>query len=126
MRARPYGSWTRQNRRTRYYRSKWRPNRSLLLLLGLALVLVSVGAVFADVRKAGESAQVQTGETKSETMKLTVPSMNRVKNVPVYNGPASDKSALHNGALHVEDTGFPWQPQANVYIAGHRLGYPRT
>ena len=92
------------------------------MLLGLGLVLISVGIVFADVRKAGESAHTP----KSETMKLTIPSMKRVKNVPVYNGPATDESALHDGTLHVAGTGFPWQTQANVYIAGHRLGYPRT
>jgi sortase A len=26
----------------------------------------------------------------------------------------------------VQDTDFPWEEEANVYIAGHRLGYPRT
>ncbi len=123
MRTRPYGSWTRENRRTRYYRSrKWRPNRGLLVLLGLALVLASVGVVFADVRKAEE----YTAAPKSTTMKLTVPRMKRVKDVPVYNGPATNEAALHDGTLHVEGTGYPWQRQANVYIAGHRLGYPRT
>jgi sortase A len=122
VRTKPYGSWTRENRRKRYYRSKWRPNRSLLVLLGLALVLVSVGVVFADIQKVEEVAP----PPKSETMRLTVPSMKRVKNVPVYNAPATDESALHDGALHVEGTGFPWQNEANVYIAGHRLGYPRT
>jgi sortase A len=29
-------------------------------------------------------------------------------------------------AIHLEDTGFPWEEGANVYIAGHRLGYPST
>ncbi len=28
--------------------------------------------------------------------------------------------------VHVRGTGFPWQRQANVYIAGHRVGYPGT
>ena len=125
MRTKPYGSWTRENRRTRYYGSKWRPNRGLLVLLGLVLVLASVGIVFADVKEA-EEATTAAPAPKSETMRLTIPSMKRAKDVPVYDGPASDESALHDGALHVEDTGFPWQRQANVYIAGHRLGYPRT
>jgi sortase A len=93
------------------------------VLLGLVLVLVSVGVVFADIQKAEDGA---AAPPKSETMKLTVPSMKRVKDVPVYNAPATDESALHDGALHVEGTGFPWQNEANVYIAGHRLGYPRT
>ena len=122
MRTRPYGSWTRENRRKRYYRSKWRPNRGLLVLLGLSLVLVSVGVVFVDIQEAEE----YVATPKSTTMKLTVPSMKRVKNVPVYNGPPTNESALHDGTLHVEGTGYPWHRQANVYIAGHRLGYPRT
>jgi sortase A len=28
--------------------------------------------------------------------------------------------------VHVRGTGFPWQDQANVYIGGHRVGYPGT
>ncbi len=92
------------------------------MLAGLALVLASIGVVFADVRKAEEYAAAP----KSTTMKLTVPSMQRVRDVPVYNGPATNEAALHDGTLHVEGTGYPWQKQANVYIAGHRLGYPRT
>jgi sortase A len=24
---------------------------------------------------------------------------------------------------HIKHTGFPWEEEANVYIAGHRLGY---
>jgi sortase A len=94
----------------------------LLVLLGVTFILISVGGVFADVKEAEDS----TTAPKSETMRLTIPSMKRVKGVPVYNGPATDESALHDGALHVEGTGFPWQSEANVYIAGHRLGYPRT
>ncbi len=93
------------------------------MLLGLTLVLVSVGVVFADIQKAED---VAAAPPKSETMRLTVPSMKRVTHVPVYNAPATDESALHDGALHVEGTGFPWQNEANVYIAGHRLGYPNT
>ena len=27
---------------------------------------------------------------------------------------------------HLPDTGFPWIPGSNTYIAGHRLGYPGT
>ncbi|MGH3088945.1 MAG: class E sortase, partial [Rubrobacteraceae bacterium] len=52
--------------------------------------------------------------------------MSRVKNAPVYSAPAADTAALDQGAVHVEGTGFPWDAEANVYIAGHRLGYPGT
>jgi sortase A len=46
--------------------------------------------------------------------------------VPVYTATAHNQPALRNGTLHLAGTGFPWQREANVYIAGHRLGYPRT
>lgn len=86
-------------------------------------MLFSVGMVFADVQGTGEA--VSTGP-KSEAMELTVPSMKRVDDIPVYGDPVKEEDALHNGTLHVKDTGFPWEEEANVYIAGHRLGYPRT
>ncbi|MGI8911175.1 MAG: class E sortase [Rubrobacteraceae bacterium] len=64
---------------------------------------------------------------KDPGMKLTVPEMERVENVPVYNtAPKGYEKALHDGTVHVKGTGFPWQDEANVYIAGHRLGYPGT
>jgi len=103
----------------------WRPNRGLLVLAGLALILLSAGFVFLDIRKAGEEAGAPPPK-KDTTMELTIPSMKRVQNVPVYTGTAGDESALHDGTLHLKGTSFPWQQDANVYIAGHRLGYPHT
>ncbi len=100
-----------------------RYDRLLLVFVGVALVLVSVGLVFADVREAGNAVPAAP---RDQDMTLTVPSMKRVKEIPVYGGPAKDETGLRNGTLHVDDTGFPWQREANVYIAGHRLGYPRT
>ncbi len=53
--------------------------------------------------------------------------MERVEDVPVYDAPESGyDEALHDGVVHVRGTGFPWQKAANVYIAGHRVGYPGT
>ena len=47
--------------------------------------------------------------------------------VPVYDAPERGyEKALHDGVVHVRGTGFPWQDVANVYIAGHRVGYPGT
>lgn len=64
---------------------------------------------------------------KDEALKLTVPDMKRVDGLPVYNvAPAGYEKALHDGAAHVKGTGMPWQRQANVYIAGHRIGFPGT
>jgi sortase A len=96
------------------------------VLAGLSLILLSVGIVFLDVKRAGDEASASPPPKKDVTMKLSIPSMKRVHNVPVYTAPAYDEPALHDGTLHLKGTGFPWQRDANVYIAGHRLGYPRT
>ena len=46
--------------------------------------------------------------------------------VPVLD--SDDPGALDNGVVHVSDTSLPWSgtPERNVYIAGHRLGWPGT
>ena len=64
---------------------------------------------------------------EEKTLKLTVPGMDRVQDVPVYDAAKEDyEDALRSGTLHVRGTGFPWQDGSNVYIAGHRVGYPGT
>jgi sortase A len=64
---------------------------------------------------------------ESKLLKLTVPDMKRVDSVPVYDAPRSGyEKALHDGLVHVRGTQFPWQKEANVYIGGHRVGYPGT
>jgi sortase A len=75
--------------------------------------------------RGDDRSRLKTPE--SEQLRLTVPGMERVEDVPVYDAARSgyDK-ALHDGVVHVRGTGFPWQRQANVYIAGHRVGYPGT
>ena len=89
-----------------------------------ALVLLAVGiGPFLYPLLAG-APSVKAPEKK--VLKLTVPEMKRVDNLPVYDAPASSEEALRRGGLHVRGTGFPWHEEANVYIAGHRLGYPGT
>jgi sortase A len=96
---------------------------TLLFVSGLTLVGYSFligdpfagAAVFADNKAPGSSK-----------MTLTVPEMRRVDHVPVYTGAAGDKGALHDGTLHLRGTGWPWRDGANVYIAGHRMGFPGT
>ncbi|HET7481071.1 MAG TPA: class E sortase [Rubrobacteraceae bacterium] len=58
-----------------------------------------------------------------KTLYLTVPKMGRYDDV-VRND--DSEWALDNGAIKLPTSGFPWQPSANVYIAGHVLGYAGT
>jgi sortase A len=81
---------------------------------------------------APSSQQKQTAEDRANapsdvTLTLTVPKMERVKNSPIPSTFGDDEDALRDFAgIHLDGTGFPWQEEANVYIAGHRLGYPNT
>jgi sortase A len=64
---------------------------------------------------------------QDKTLELTVPTMSRVENDDVPYTAGNDEETLKtNAAIHLEGTGFPWDSEANVYIAGHRLGYPGT
>ncbi len=64
---------------------------------------------------------------KNKTLKLTVPKMSQLENDPVPTVPGTDMQALgSHAAIHLAGTGYPWEEEANVYLAGHRLGYPRT
>jgi sortase A len=58
-------------------------------------------------------------------MTLTIPALG-IKNAPVAN--STSKSALDRGVVHLPDTSLPWSdtPERNVYLAGHRLGWPNT
>jgi sortase A len=58
-------------------------------------------------------------------MSLSVRSMG-LNNVPVLNSDTT--RALDMGVVHLPDTSLPWSdtPERNVYLAGHRLGWPGT
>jgi sortase A len=58
-------------------------------------------------------------------MGLTVEAIG-IYNVPVFD--SDSQWALDNGVSHVPETSLPWShaPQRNVYLAGHRLGWPGT
>ncbi|HET7479827.1 MAG TPA: sortase [Rubrobacteraceae bacterium] len=122
MRSRRFGSWTRTKGKTVYYRRRRWSGRSVLVLFGTALILLSVGMLLSGFHILGGSLPAP----KDESLRLTVPKMQRVKNVPVYTAASSDTAKLDAGAIHLKDTGYPWQAGSNVYIAGHRLGYART
>src|SRR5919199_3598647 len=65
-------------------------------------------------------AQDSGGGPEDKTLYLTIPKLG-LKSLTVYNSYSEEK--LHDSLIHLPDTGFPWQPGANTYIAGHRMGY---
>jgi sortase A len=64
---------------------------------------------------------------EDRTLELTIPKMSQIENdtVPTVRGTDMETLGSH-AAIHLAGTGFPWNEEANVYLAGHRLGYPRT
>ena len=71
--------------------------------------------------------QPVSGGPEDKTLKLTIPAMNQIENDIVPDVPGTDKEALgSHAAIHLEGTGYPWQDEANVYLAGHRLGYANS
>jgi len=83
-----------------------------------------------NVPKLGASQNAQGGEDQGpqdKTLELTIPKMRMIEDDTVPDAAGDDERALKDhAAIHLEGTGFPWQEGANVYIAGHRLGYPST
>jgi sortase A len=116
--------------------------RKLLLVIAVALatafVLTACGGSEetapdeAVAPEAPEQTQQQSAADLANapddpTLNLTVPSMQRISDAPIPDTFGDDEEALKNFAgIHLQGTGFPWQDEANVYIAGHRLGYPNT
>lgn len=78
-------------------------------------------------RKPQKKQRAAVPVPKDKTLWVTVPKMNRVQSAPMPSTTGDDEESLKEFAgIHLQGTGFPWQEEANVYIAGHRLGYPNT
>lgn len=79
------------------------------------------------VPKGGEKRLEAAAVPADKTLRITIPKMSRVQNTEIPYTEGDDEEALRNRtAIHLKGTGFPWQKEANVYIAGHRLGYLNT
>ncbi len=82
--------------------------------------------------EAGAGGDAENGGNKLEpakdkTLKLTVPKMAEIKDDEIPVGRGTNEALLRDyAAVHLPFTGFPWQEEANIYIAGHRIGYPGT
>jgi sortase A len=71
---------------------------------------------------ASSDASAAASAPADTTMTLDIPSIG--VSVGVYEGTGED--SLMAGTGHLSGTGYPWVPNSNTYIAGHRLGYPGT
>jgi len=64
---------------------------------------------------------------KDKTLTITIPAMSRIEGDEIPTGTGTEESLFRDyAAVHLEGTGYPWEKGANVYIAGHRMGYPGT
>jgi sortase A len=94
-----------------------------------AFYLLSSNSQSSNVATNQESTQQAQSQATSipedTTLKITVPKLARINNASIPDSEGDDEEMLKNyAAIHLRGTGFPWEEGANVYIAGHRLGYP--
>ena len=88
-----------------------------------------------DQQVAPEAGTTKNAETEGnalqpaedKTLKLTVPKMAEIKNDEIPTGQGTNEALFRDyAAVRLPFTGFPWHEEANVYIAGHRVGFPGT
>jgi sortase A len=80
-----------------------------------------------NVPELNEKQAAEVGGPSDKTLDITIPAMSRIEDDKVPNAAGDDEQALKdNAAIHLRGTGYPWQQESNTYLAGHRLGFPRT
>jgi sortase A len=107
----------------------------VIIISAIALVGVVVLATYlltSDQQDGEEVGGKDNGEPsitppKDKTFRLTVPKMEQIEDDEIPTGLGTDETLFHDYAgVHIEHTGYPWEKEANVYIAGHRLGFEGT
>jgi sortase A len=75
---------------------------------------------------AGETANALE-PPEDTTLKLTVPKMAEIQDDEIPTGLGNQEPLFRDyAAVHLQYTGWPWEEEANVYIAGHLMGYENT
>src|SRR4051794_8939508 len=115
----------------------------VLVGLGVAMIVVGIGCVglFFIGPPGGTAGNIPAESISSDndptptpqdvrepvnegpadkTLYLTVPKLG-LNDVKVHDSLSEEK--LGESAIHVPETGFPWQQGSNTYIAGHRMGF---
>ncbi len=77
-------------------------------------------------RPATDEPEPVAQAPEDPTLGLSIPKLDKnFENIPTERG--DDTQALiDNAAVHLLYTGFPWEEEANVYLAGHVEGYEGT
>jgi sortase A len=86
--------------------------------------------------KPSDKVENRTGKTvkkkpvyspNDKTLTITIPAMSRIEGDVIPTGTGKEEDLFRDyAAVHLEGTGYPWEKGSNVYIAGHRMGYPGT
>ncbi len=63
------------------------------------------------------------GGPEDKTLSVDIPKIG-VEGIPAFDTVSEEK--LRDGTVHIPASGYPWQDGANVFIAGHRIGYEGT
>jgi sortase A len=63
------------------------------------------------------------GGPEDKTLSIDVPKIG-IEGIPVFDTVSEEK--LRDGTVHIPASGYPWQKGANVFIAGHRIGFEGT
>ena len=72
-------------------------------------------------------AENELEPAEDKTLRLTIPKMAEIENDVIPTGQGTNEALFRDyAAVRLPLTGFPWHEEANVYIAGHRIGYPGT
>ncbi len=79
--------------------------------------------VFSTAPAMIDGAKRTYAPPEDTSLSLTVPKLG-VYGHTVQNDASAE--ALDEGAVKIPSTGFPWEKNANTYIAGHRVGYRDT
>jgi sortase A len=80
----------------------------------------------AATKRAAKKKAARRGPER-KMLRMTIPKMAQIRNDTVPYTDSDNEKAFHDhAAVHLRGTGDPWDKQANVYIAGHRLGFPGT
>jgi sortase A len=97
---------------------------TVMFLAGVALIALFFigppGGTAGNVPTTGEASSTEAEGPMDDPLYLTIPRIG-IRNLQVHNSFSEER--LDESAIHLPDTGFPWQPGANTYIAGHRMGY---